>query len=101
MSEREKLRDELREIEGSYTHEITKEKQRRARQIINLLNQCQCRNCGTSYDRSKSRAEYKGFCSAKCQHEKARKLGYRKGKDRTEFQVLKGNECIGDDPVIT
>lgn len=99
MSEREKLQDELREIEGSYTHEITRDKQKRARQIIRILNNCRCRNCGKEYDRNKSRAEYKGFCSAKCQHVKAKQLGYRKGRHTGEYEVLRAAKCIGDDTV--
>lgn len=39
---------------------------------------CRCRNCGSHYDEAKSRADYKGFCSKVCQHEKAWTLGYRK-----------------------
>lgn len=97
---REQATEELRQIGGSYAHEITKEKQRRARVLINALNQCKCRNCGIIYDRTKARGEYKGFCSAKCQHTKAKQLGYRKGKSLSEFQILKKAKCIGDDVVL-
>lgn len=64
---------------------------------------CQCRNCYKTYDNLKSRGDYTGFCSAKCQHEKARELGYRKSKERErgrgEFQILNTAGCIGDVPV--
>ena len=47
---------------------------------------CQCRNCGKHYDEARSRADYKGYCSQACLHEKARALGYRpppRGETRT------------------
>lgn len=42
---------------------------------------CECRFCQKRYNYLKATADYKGYCSMKCQHAKARKLGYRKGKN--------------------
>lgn len=57
---------------------------------------CKCRNCAKKYEENESRAELKGYCSAKCQHEKAKKLGYRKSnKSVSEYDVLKGVNQIG------
>jgi hypothetical protein len=56
---------------------------------------CRCRNCQSVYEESKSRAEWKGYCSAKCQHEKAKALGYRKKKGSHEYDVLKRHGEIG------
>lgn len=65
---------------------------------------CRCRNCGTTYDSRRSRADFTGFCTAACQHEKAQALGFKKRKgwqpvDNTEFQILKRNNMVGDVPV--
>lgn len=57
---------------------------------------CHCRNCQKVYDSEKARGDYKGFCSAKCQHAKAKELGYRKGQ--SEYQVLHNAKEIGDVP---
>lgn len=64
---------------------------------------CRCRNCGTTYDSRRSRAEFTGFCGAACQHEKARTLGFKKRKgwqpvENTEYEVLKRANMIGDVP---
>lgn len=59
--------------------------------------QCLCRNCGKEYNSLKARGDWTGFCSAKCQHEKAKKLGYRKGKN-SEYDILNRHQCIGDVP---
>lgn len=91
---REMLTEELRQLEGSM-RELSREQKRRVQTIAAQLRNCACRNCGKHYDESKARGDYKGFCSAKCQHEKARSLGYRKGRDRTEYDVLKRAECVG------
>lgn len=48
-------------------------KQRNPSAIANV----RCRRCLRAYDPFKSRADWKGYCSAKCQHEMARELGYR------------------------
>lgn len=96
MPTRQELTDELRRIEGSYERDITRKKQKRAQEIIAILRKALCRTCGVEYDFTKARGEYKGFCSAKCQHAKARELGYRKGGTRSEYQVLKAAHCIGN-----
>lgn len=60
---------------------------------------CQCRNCHKEYDNQKARGEYTGFCSARCQHEKAKELGYRRSRGgKTEYQILSNAKCIGDVP---
>lgn len=86
MTLREQLQEELRNLEGK--------NKLRSRQIIKILNECVCRNCSKKYDRLKARGDWTGFCSAKCQHVKAKALGFRKGM--TEYQVLKMAACIGD-----
>ena len=101
---RDQLIAELREIEHGYAREITKVNRKRAEQIARVLAEAVCRNCGKLYDRYKSRAEYQGYCSAKCQHGAAKTLGYRKVKNgRSEFQVLKAANEVGSvhayDPV--
>lgn len=99
-TERERLTDELREIEGSYSREITPAKQRRAREIIKILRTCRCRNCGKVYDFAKSRAVWTGFCTAKCLKAKSRELGYRPSRHGvTEYNVLKSANCVGNDYV--
>lgn len=92
---REQLIEELREIEGSYTYEITPEKQRRAREIIHILRQCKCRTCGKQYHADKSRADLQGFCSAKCLHQRAKQCGYRKNGSRSEYICLAARNAVG------
>jgi len=60
---------------------------------------CQCRNCYKEYESEKARGEWRGFCSAKCQHAKAKELGYSKSKHRSEYEVLSRAGLIGDVPV--
>lgn len=97
MGKREELIEELRQLEGSdYDIRFSPKKRRRVEHICTLLNECICRNCNHKYDARKSRGDYTGFCSARCQHEKARELGYRKGKSKSEFDVLKRAKCIGN-----
>lgn len=55
-----------------------------------------CRNCGKQYDPMKSRADYRGYCTAKCLHEKAKEHGYRKSGELSEYYVLKRAGEIGD-----
>ena len=95
VSERARLTEELRLIEGSYEKDITPAKQRRAREIIRLLNQCRCRHCDKVYDERKARGDWKGFCSAKCTHARARYFGWRKGGSVSEYTALKNAKCIG------
>lgn len=64
---------------------------------------CRCRNrdCGKSYDARKARGDWKGFCSARCQHAVAKQCGYsrsRNSRDRshTEYAVLRRVGLIGD-----
>lgn len=57
------------------------------------IKKCECRNCGKIYDEAKSRGDWKGYCSAKCTHEKARSLGYSKAKEKrsggsSEYTIL-------------
>jgi hypothetical protein len=60
---------------------------------------CLCRNCGKKYDDMKSRAEWAGYCSAKCQHEKAKQLGCKKSESTSfEYEVLSRSGCIGNVP---
>lgn len=62
------------------------------------MNECLCRNCNKQYDMYKSRAEYQGYCSMKCQHAKAKELGYKQNGTQTEYQVLNSNNAIGSIP---
>lgn len=96
---RESLLEELRMIEGCWTRDLTKEKQSRKKQIIALIRQCKCRECSKTYDEAKARGEYKGFCSSKYQHAKAKSLGYKKGS-KSEFDVLKRYNEVGSVYVI-
>jgi hypothetical protein len=59
---------------------------------------CLCRNCGKKYDSLKARGDWKGYCSAKCQHDKAKAYGYRKGSSRSEYDILHSTGLIGDVP---
>jgi hypothetical protein len=56
---------------------------------------CKCRQCGGIYNPDKSRADYTGYCSAKCLHAKAKKLGYKKGKRPGEYEVLERFGQVG------
>lgn len=67
---------------------------------------CKCRTCGKVYDEDKTRADYKGYCSQKCFHQKAKELGYRKGQTEmrrgwrtpqsiSEYDVLKRHKQVG------
>lgn len=64
---------------------------------------CRCRNCGRIYDEAKSTADWKGYCSQKCVHDKARRWGFKKrtahGSDvrsfHSEYSVLKRHNEIG------
>ncbi len=58
------------------------------------MTECTCRTCTKTYDEHKSRAEYKGYCSAKCLHTMAKRCGYKKGKN-SEYDVLKRAKQIG------
>ena|ERR1017187_2835352 len=61
---------------------------------------CVCRNCPKVYDQNTSRADYMGYCSMKCQHEKAKKLGYKKGPGSAEWVCLNQNEAVGRVPYV-
>lgn len=93
---REQLQNEYEQL-NDRRYKLTKAEKQRLQDICALLNHCKCRNCGKTYDARKSRADWTGFCSAKCQHEKAKYLGYRAGGSRTAYNVLKAAKCIGDD----
>jgi hypothetical protein len=63
-------------------------------------NLCLCRNCGAHYDENKSRADWKGYCTQACVHEKARKHGYQKSREKfgsghSEYDVLHRANLIG------
>ena len=57
---------------------------------------CVCRFCKKEYEEGKSTAGWTGYCSCKCQHEMAHKLGYRPGFDgKSEYDVLHKAKAIG------
>lgn len=58
---------------------------------------CRCRNCGKLYNENKATADFKGYCSQACLHEKARKHGYRKSQEkfRSEYDILNRAKLIG------
>ena len=62
---------------------------------------CSCRNCGSHYSESHSRAKLKGYCTAFCLEEKSKSAGYIKPKKKwqhppkTQEQVLKDKGWIG------
>lgn len=58
---------------------------------------CRCRNCGKKYDEDKSRADFKGYCSQACLHERAWKFGWRKShaRFRSEYDVLNRADQLG------
>ena len=64
-------------------------------QIDWIVMICRCRFCNQVYSEDKSRADYKGYCSQRCLHKKAKELGFRKQSDRTEYDVLKKAKEIG------
>lgn len=65
-----------------------------------MFKVCKCRNCGSMYDPNKSRADFTGYCSQGCMHEKSKSLGYKKPKDRfqkdNEYEILKSHKAIGN-----
>lgn len=95
MATREEMIEELRSIEGSYNHSITPAKRRRARELVKLLTLCECRLCGKQYNNQTTKAEYTGYCSAKCLHQSAREVGWRKGHG-PEFDALKRSYGVGN-----
>lgn len=64
------------------------------------MNFCKCRNCEQKYDESKSRADYKGFCTQRCMLDTAKKHGYRTATRmrRSVYEVLKAKNQIGSVP---
>lgn len=97
---REQMEQEVREIVDSYSKSITPEKQRRVRELLALLNASICRTCSKKYDKNKTRADIQGFCSAKCQHQKAKECGYKKSGIQSEFNALKMKGQVGSVHVI-
>ncbi len=97
MISRKALIAELKRIERM--DPITPVLQMRMKQICKIINTCICRTCKKEYDEEKARADYKGFCSMKCQHELARRVGYRKTKDKqpnkTEYSYLQIANQVG------
>lgn len=63
---------------------------------------CKCRNCGRVYEEHKATADWKGYCSQRCLHEKARAHGYSKRLDkfyqRSEYDILRRAGQIGSVP---
>ena len=60
------------------------------------MNKCICRFCGKIYEEQKSRADYKGYCSQKCLHAKAKFLGYKKNNlGKSEYYYLRLTKNIG------
>ena len=58
------------------------------------------------YDGRKARGDWKGFCSAKCQHEMAARCGFKKnqissGVHNSEYTYLKRAGVLGDVHVVT
>lgn len=95
--ERERLREQIRELEGRFgTVDHSKEVAR----IAKRLRECVCRTCGKLYDMAKGRADFQGFCSAKCQHAKAKACGYKAGTGRSEFEALKRAGEVGSVYVV-
>lgn len=65
---------------------------------------CKCRNCGKKYDEGKSTSDWKGYCTQKCFHQKAKSQGYRKrnalafGRAYDEYNTLLRVKEIGSIP---
>lgn len=47
-----------------------------------------CVVCSRPYDPAKTRAELKGFCSMRCQHQLAHDCGWRKGCGKSEWAYM-------------
>jgi hypothetical protein len=56
---------------------------------------CICRNCHHLYSESKATADFKGYCTMRCQHAKAKELGFKPKGARTEYSTLKIARQIG------
>jgi hypothetical protein len=97
---RAELEEELRELYGISI--LTRNDERRIKVICQQLQNCICRKCGKHYNEQKARGDYKGFCSAKCQHAKAHACGYRKSRmtNPTEYEALHRAGQIGSVYVI-
>lgn len=94
------LEEEELKLAGSMSR-LTKAEMKRWNQVCSMLRLCICRKCKKQYDESKSRGDYKGFCSAKCQHTMAKELGYRKNGERSEFSTLQRHNEVGSVFVYT
>ena len=58
-----------------------------------------CRTCEKTYKQGTETSDYKGYCSMRCQHTMAKRVGYKKTKGgQTEFSVLKQHNLIGNVP---
>lgn len=95
--ERSRLREQLRELEGRFGNV---DHRKEIEQIAKRLRACLCRTCGKVYDMAKGRADFQGFCSAKCQHAKAKACGYKAGAGRSEFDALKRAGEVGSVYVV-
>ena len=60
---------------------------------------CRCRNCDSLYNENKSTADWKGYCSQACVHEKSRKHGFKKKNEKylgmNEYEILNKANLIG------
>ena len=86
-------------MEWGECHLNVKERRRHLPKTFKIV-WCYCRNCGKKYDEAKSRADYKGYCSQACLHEKAIKHGFKKSKAKSwylpsEYEVLNKANLIG------
>jgi hypothetical protein len=63
--------------------------------VDHLNRRCVCRTCAKHYNLGDSRADLQGFCSAQCQHKKAKSFGYKKGVIGSEYATLKKHDAVG------
>ncbi len=63
-----------------------------------MIPECRCRYCNKQYAENKSTCEMRGYCSQKCMHANAKRLGYKKNGLRSEYEVLKSYNAVGSVP---
>jgi hypothetical protein len=101
VPDRAMLQEELRILEDKFHHHgLSRDENHRRLFITGLLRQCVCRHCNKVYDNQKARGDWRGFCSAKCQHARAKWFGWRPKGSVSEYTALKNAKCIGDVYVI-
>lgn len=62
---------------------------------------CLCRKCDSQYDPTKSRGNWRGYCSRKCELAQLKWLGWNKKEHASkEWEFLRRARAIGDYPVI-